>query len=1549
MPLVPSNPQVSFSAPVAEEPKRTPQDTMGWVESLTILPRLLNPVTTAQEINSHAALWDAATALENPVRNAWEFMTKPKFTADPAFNPHDQLQSDGLWDQYRDNFVDVRSQGEYDFVKQKITRETAARDTLSRAGFGGFIAASVAGMADPTSLMPLMAGGKGAIAVLRAMLLGTVAAGVAETPLQLNQETRTGAETALSIAGGTIFGGVLGGASVFLRRGAGQSVNDALERTANDMVDPPGGTYGSELADVEAELAALEAKYKAQRSNIVDNPQNDFKTLADISEQSLSDFAFEGSAAVRYNNEVFVGINHADALDRAIEKYGASAGQAIDAAPELHFGHVVNEGRLRSREAQNAERLRLSSELYDLRTNEARLRAGDEVDAELTTSLTKGAGIGADVVTRDAGSLKNMLGIGEKLARLAGPVTAAIGQRISPIGRQMMAQLSTAGLRLEKNVVLNAKGEIIGSVPSNEGGTVESIINARRAEVLDVRVKNDALYADYVFGAGTGPDMFRNTRASIAGLASIRHGTGPGRKLNRREFWEAVGDAMFNGDTHAIPQVAAAAKNQRTLYDNLLKEAQGLGIISKEIDLMGDLSFLNRIYDKQAIARDPNTFIDILTEHMEAQLRADFQRDYDGFTRVQGKDRQRLEDMDLPLAEARGQREDLAKELKALDSMENDDVGPMEDLISSYRSEAAKRAKAANKIDRDLAAGGKNASERSALIQERDRLRQERDDFRGEVTKLQEFGGDEMEARARRRAEIKFRMRSLNRNQYLVEEKHRKKFEQIEALEEQNIDTMHRAISSGHKALNAIDNISEDSAKSIEQAGKALDGVVDRWVNLGNRIDQLKEKHGEPGPGALGGEDGENAELLRIMNLTEKQDETLDRLLAAQENLRSLQNIDRVEGGVAEARAAVQEALDATVEKLSLLNDRRAKRAVRLEKSAEKFDAKAFGERRAETEARMKKRREDTEERLRLKGADDLDMETGTAKFHDHAREIAESAKTHIMRENMRLAGFDKMADARGTELARTLSVPSNKLLPGGFLRRDAESLLQAYANTLIPDIEIVRRLGPYAPDGDMNPWFRELTDEKNKVVRASQEAMEKAGATDEAIKKRNAEIHNEYTELHKNLEVVIKRLRHQWGVPNDPDVFMERGANVVMQLQALRLLGGVVVHSLSDVAKPIMRYGLSRTMRVGWGSMISNWKAIKISAAEARRMFIAVETLTADRANHLADLLQNNQARTKFENAVGWGTSKIGIVAGFAPWTDLMKTISFVSFNSKVMDSLELALLQTGNAAERKEAVEFLASLGWSSELQSRIWKQINEGGGEKINGVWVPQTERWTDKSAKRAFHSAANAESQASIVTPGVERPRFMDSSTGWRVITSLKSFAMASTSKTTMAALQQRDMAVLNGVFISLALGGLSMYLDSVIKGGKSYEDMQAWSPQEWINRAVDQSGLLGALSVGMQLTSDATAGFATGTTPPQQATKAIRDAVGAYSIGDPADQLVEGVVGPAAGLASLLSQAIASGKWSPAEIHRIRQLLPLQNVTYLRKLFDILENSVGGNR
>lgn len=1592
----------------------------------------------------------------NDVANAVEFLSRPVFDFDPNFDLVANLKAAELWDDpdERHAYLGTASAAEFLWLLRKRTKQQRERELLAAAGAGGVVASMLMSVLSPTILLPFIGAAKGARAIGVGAAWGLGAGIISEVPLQLNQEFRTLEESTIDVAFSTILGGVLGGAVGSMRAGA-------LKRIEADM-DP------------------------ARRA----------QTISPLQEKKL--------------------------IEDTIKELEAR--QAAGKISEADLPHVTETV------TQYTRRL---DELNEL---ERRIANDDEVSA----ALGRPVAVGADVADLSPGGLKNTFGIAERIRHLAGPPVANLAQRISSAARKWQPEISTSGLRLERNVILDKNGNVVGGIPTASGqGTLENIIGYRRGEVLELVTKGYENYENYWYGSGNRPKMFPSQRAFVDRTLKF----GKSGKMNRQQFFEAVGRAMFAGDAHEIPEVALTAKQFRTYYDKLLAEAQEAGIIPREIkQIAPDLSFMNRVYDQVAISRNPTKFMNMLANHFENSLRSEVARIEAVEATANARDLQRLADMDLPLPEAQRLLGEYRKELAIIDKADGEEgLAIFEELMSENRAKLADNTRARKAVEEELRNGPQNKEFRNPRIAEVERLQSERQGLQNEILAWKELGGADLEARATRRAELKRRIRSLNRSKFMVEEKQRAKYEKIEDLEEANLEALHRAAQAGVKAKaaseaggdafekelgnlrsaltkaqaaatklqNQVEGLQEAAAGAAEKEAKTVaepqtivihggadfedidpkkfgsgepggirplgNGLYTFEVDPGNPEEALRaidyarhfsNKYGKgkktlhgfsvphsatamwngpkagpfkegwspeertwldalqaaneippgperkaafaaaheleeaakanPGNFQLRGErlpinltelsildpkiakrvgkfdlevsnedilkqltesaakkpDKSEALFARLFKTEEKFATSTERYNEILDELEALENINWAERGRADAERLIQEALDASLERVNRVNTARAKRMAALEKQAEKFDQPAWEAHRQAIVDRMAARRTRNADRIREMGGDNPKQ---------RAMEIAQVAKERITGANLRLPGFDAMSDARGTELARALSMPSLPLADAGFLVTDAEQLLHVYANTLISDTEIVKRLGPFAPDGSRNVMFRELNEEQTSVTMRAEielrqkmeaEAAKKGKPFDEAKYEQKRgdlarSIDKEYRVIHENFEAQLLRLRHQWGVVN-PDHWLTRGTQIFLAAQGLRLLGTVGISSIPDLAKPVMRYGFGRTFMKAWIPYITSIHNMKLSHREAQLAFVGVEVKTSDRAFQVAELMHLAQRQSKFEAALKWTTSKMGIIALYAPWTDTMKVISTMSMTSKMMDSIELARgFAKGSKKELAEATEFLNSLSIDEGMQRRIWDQMQNGGAEKHKGAWIPQTEKWTDEEAVRMMRQAIFGEASASVITPGLEIPKVVNKTLAGKLLFNLKSFALASVSKTVLAGMQQRDAAVLNAVLLSMALGYLSYYLRSVATGGETYQRFLNASNEQRIDEALDASGLLGIFSNFQRIAQDL----------PYLRNVASVSGVSSMIQGKPQEQtmraagggLLEDLGGPSVSALFTLASALTGLEgedFNRSTVHKLRQLLPLQNVFYLRRLFDQLENVIG---
>lgn len=161
---------------------------------------------------------------------------------DPNYNVYQDPDFSTLIQEAPDQWDDVYNRTAAEAKRSQIEKERKDRATLSAAGWTGLGASFIAGVADPTILIPggalARSGAVGYSALRSAASVGAMAAaatGLQEAGLQATQETRTAAESAIAIGGSAILGGLIGaGASRFLSAGEWSRVSKQIE---TDLVD----------------------------------------------------------------------------------------------------------------------------------------------------------------------------------------------------------------------------------------------------------------------------------------------------------------------------------------------------------------------------------------------------------------------------------------------------------------------------------------------------------------------------------------------------------------------------------------------------------------------------------------------------------------------------------------------------------------------------------------------------------------------------------------------------------------------------------------------------------------------------------------------------------------------------------------------------------------------------------------------------------------------------------------------------------------------------------------------------------------------------------------------------------------------------------------------------------------------------------------------------------------------------------------------------------------------------------------------------------------
>lgn len=1067
-----------------------------------------------------------------------------------------------------------------------------------------------------------------------------------------------------------------------------------------------------------------------------------------------------------------------------------------------------------------------------------------------------------------------------------GPVTRTLSQETSPVGRWMMQQLANAGLELDRNKL---------GVATSQGGVAESRIKVHYGKLANIIHKMDDAYSRYMFGENSS--LKNEIRGFGASLVPNRG------KMSKSEFRQAIGVAFANADQSDVPEVAEAAKEFRTLYDEMFEKAKTAGVLANDTENKFDKSYRNRVYISEAIVRYYDQFIKILADNFSSQLQTQFQEELGKLQARQKRTTTRIEDLQRSEEEIAAIKEQLTTGLAAAEKTLPPAVVDLEQRAGDLRSYLR---------DKNIPA------EQKAYF---------RDELETTLAKL----GPEYTARQADRREIALRLNNLNNAKASLATRQGAKLEKAARTEDLQLRTLNRVATKGQKVLNRLDTMTD------KEFDKEISELRTMFAAAGEKYDR-----GEERLNAI--VSGDNPADDKVFTEADRQVDRATRLSEISQELESADALDR-----GAARALVREGLDETISKVNRINSKRAVRADRLRTQAAALDPKQVTAEVARLTSRnIVAKSEFFDKYTGIAGKAPKD---GVADFTAYALDSAKKVTDKILGTNMRLPGFDIMQGARGAELDRMLNINSNALVADtgqSFLENDIEKLASAYVRTLAPDIEIYSKLGELAPDSEGNLQFQKLADEEANAKLALAEKMKAVGKSTVDIGKAQRKLTDNYAIIRRDLQAVIGRMRHTWGVPKDPNGFASRAGRIAMNLNVLRLMGGVVISSIPDVGRPIMKYGLLRTMRDGYLPLISSFREYSANAREFHLYGVAVDTVLHSRFHALFDIGDYMVRGSKFEKSLEYATGKIGVVAGFDLWTDAMKQIAAATVNAKMMDALSRTV--AGKATQKE--VAFLARNGIDGQMAENIWREVlGAGGGDRVNGVWLPNTEQWKNPSTVDAYRQAIVGEVDNTIITPGVERPLLLDSSIGTRLLTQFKSFGMSSISKTVMAGMQQHDMAVVNGTLISLALGAVSYYLYAKASGGTveavmeealanlntPYGKNQKTGLAHFADEAINRSGVLAAGADLQAFMSDfaLTAPYVTFS--------------GGRTTNRNGDSALSNLLGPTYDLAKQAFNATAVGNDSQgnlqptkANAHALRKMIPLQNLFYLRKGFDAME-------
>lgn len=481
----------------------------------------------------------------------------------------------------------------------------------------------------------------------------------------------------------------------------------------------------------------------------------------------------------------------------------------------------------------------------------------------------------------------------------------------------------------------------------------------------------------------------------------------------------------------------------------------------------------------------------------------------------------------------------------------------------------------------------------------------------------------------------------------------------------------------------------------------------------------------------------------------------------------------------------------------------------------------------------------------------------------------------------------------------RVLDIPDEQILD--FLEGDIVDISTSYFRSVIPRVEFIRRFG----DIEMS--------QARSNIESEYKAMERRAGSDIERKR----LSGQREAALRDLQSMRDRLFGTYALGENPNSIWMRAQRVALNLNYTRLLGGQTLSALPDVGKLAMVHGFASIFGKGIKTMISDLPRYKMAREEILELGAGIDMVMDSRAMAIGDVLQPFHAQSRFERGTQALADRFATITLMNPANAQMKQLSGMLTMNRILRASKA--LRDGTISKQDQRK--LAQSGISPSIAARIADEF-DAHGDANGDIWLAGGANWTNREAKEAFGAAINREVDIAVVTPGQDKPLWISTPVG-KIIGQFKTFGFSSMQRTTLYALQKRDAHVFEGVTTMVALGALSDALKLYL-AGQAWEEITGRDIEATLVNAFDRSGVSGWL-----MDASNTAGITRRLLGEQPTRYQTRNDFGQL-LGPTADGL---------GDAWAVSQALLSGQFEDQDARALRKLIPLQNLFYLRWLFD----------
>ncbi len=455
--------------------------------------------------------------------------------------------------------------------------------------------------------------------------------------------------------------------------------------------------------------------------------------------------------------------------------------------------------------------------------------------------------------------------------------------------------------------------------------------------------------------------------------------------------------------------------------------------------------------------------------------------------------------------------------------------------------------------------------------------------------------------------------------------------------------------------------------------------------------------------------------------------------------------------------------------------------------------------------------------------ADDMDLEA-------YAETITEDVFNRVTGKSVSDVPEWAVPVTQGPLKGRTLNIPDE--LIEGFLVNDMEMIARRYVRKMGPEIELTRNFGR----ADMKDALEDI----RKDYRALRAKAKGQKEIDKLEVRERRDI--------KQVEAFRDILRGTYRTAEERSNWSAL-TRLALSWNFIRLLGGMTISSIPDLANVMTRQGMQSFVREGLPALLSNSKALRIAKRDGREWGTIKETVLQTRLAEMAELNDPYASGTPADRLMSNVVSLFSRMTFMGVWNDTLKTVVTVQAGSRIARLTSSSLKDLGQGRGKVADYgklsswdrAYLGKLGIDEGMASRVADQVQKF-GVRENGVWGLDLRSWTDKEARRVVGAALAKEADGGVVTPGVsDRPLWSRSNPG-KLVMQFKSFGLAAHQRIMLSRLQGRQKHLAEFLLFGTLMGMMVSYLKYIERGDFDRANALLENPGLWIADGFDRTGI-----------------------------------------------------------------------------------------------------------